>query len=101
MKYSKKDHGDIAQGVKLIAALDWTTCQSCGVLDGNTWAWGDPNTPILPHHDGCRCSFVLWMKEPETLGLPKLNMKRMRASAAGPVPQDMNYSQWIKLYPAQ
>ncbi|MGS2691716.1 MULTISPECIES: hypothetical protein [Citrobacter] len=101
MKFSEKEDGDITQGVKLVATLDWDTWPECGEMDGKTWKWGDPNIPQLPHHDGCRCVLIPWLKDPVSLGVPVINWKRSRASVVGSVPQEMTWHEWIKIYPSK
>lgn len=103
MKYSKKTHGDVANGVTIIATLDWRTCEACGSLDGKNYRWEEienSNASMPPHHDGCRCTVTLWLKPAQSLGMPDIGASwRKRANATGPVPQTMNYSQWIRLNP--
>ncbi|EAX8227259.1 hypothetical protein Q5R41_004472 [Salmonella enterica] len=103
MTYTKASHCDLANGITMVATLDWKTCNTCGSLDGRNYRWEEiesGNVHMPPHHDGCRCTVVLWMKPAESLGMPNIGTSwRKRASAVGPVPQTMTYPQWIRLYP--
>ncbi|NUH56014.1 hypothetical protein HUK76_20385 [Citrobacter portucalensis] len=100
---TREDMGDISKGLRIMATLDWKTCQKCGELDGTSWTWEQierGEMPRVPHHDGCRCLELPWLIEPELIGLPTLNWKRTRPSALGQVPQDTTWNEWIKSHPS-
>ncbi|KAF5070541.1 Phage Mu protein F like protein [anaerobic digester metagenome] len=49
-----KDRG--VKRVEYLAALDERTCETCGPLNGKTYAIS--RAPILPIHPNCRCTYI-------------------------------------------
>lgn len=37
MTYTRASHGDLANGITMVATLDWNTCSACGSLDGRKY----------------------------------------------------------------
>lgn len=81
---------EILFGEKWVATLDSRTCPRCAALDGKVFELG--KAPARPLHFGpCRCRTVPY--------LGPTSIKGTRASAVGPVPDDMNYEEWLRKQP--
>lgn len=81
---------DILKGEKWVSTIDSRTCVRCSALDGQIFKVGQ--APPRPVHFGpCRCTVVPY--------LGPTSIKGTRASAIGPVPDDMNYGDWLKNQP--
>jgi SPP1 gp7 family putative phage head morphogenesis protein len=75
---------------QVVATLDMHTTPGCQALDGKVYATGAG--PKFPRHMNCRTIRVPYLGESSVVGT--------RASASGPVPETMNYEQWLKSQPA-
>lgn len=80
---------DILKGVKWISTLDSRTTAVCRSRDGTVYPVNDGPRP--PAHWGCRSAVVGY--------LGPTSIKGTRASAIGPVPDDMDYGAWLKQQP--
>ena len=82
-----EENADIIDGVKFNATLDSRTTPICRSLDGKVYKL-DAKRPVLPLHFGERSQYVPY------LGPSKI--KGLRASATGPVPDDLSYGDWLR-----
>lgn len=81
-----EENTDIIEGVKWVAVIDGRTTPQCRANDGKIFPVGKGPRP--PLHFGCRSVTIAY------LGPTKI--KGTRASAIGPVPDDMTYGEWLK-----
>lgn len=82
---------DIVLGVKWVSTLDSRTSPVCRERDGKIYEV--KKAPPIPAHFGCRSRKVPY--------LGPSSIKGTRASAIGPVPDDMTYGQWLKKQPVE
>jgi SPP1 gp7 family putative phage head morphogenesis protein len=82
-------NADIIEGVKWVSTLDSRTSARCRALDSKVFPVNSGPRP--PQHFSCRSRVIAYLGEFKTKGT--------RASAIGPVPDDMNYSDWLKKQP--
>jgi SPP1 gp7 family putative phage head morphogenesis protein len=83
-----KDRG--VKRVEYLAALDERTCETCGPLNGKTYAIS--RAPILPIHPNCRCTYIPVIVDSEAttkaakndIIKPKINV----SSLSGQLPDD-------------
>lgn len=80
---------DIIQGVKWVSTLDSRTSAICRARDNKIYPQNSGPRP--PAHFNCR-SRVVAVLGPSSI-------KGTRASAAGPVPDDMDYGAWLRKQP--
>ena len=54
-----REHSDVIDGVKWLAALDHRTCMICGAYDGKVWKSDKlDEVKVPPAHPNCRCVLV-------------------------------------------
>lgn len=83
-------NADVLTQEQVVATLDMRTTPGCAALDGKVYKVGEG--PTFPRHMNCRTIRVPYFGASSVVG--------MRASATGPVPETMNYQQWLKNQPA-
>lgn len=80
---------DLIKGEKWISTLDSRTSAQCRALDSRIFPVGSGPRP--PLHFNCRSRRIPY--------LGPSSVKGMRASATGPVPDDMDYADWLRKQP--
>lgn len=94
-----EENGDVIEGVRWLATLDTSTCQTCAALDGQVTEPGEGQRP--PAHWNCRCTTVPVMKTWRQLGVSLREASEgERAAMGGPVKASVTYAEWIKEQPA-
>jgi SPP1 gp7 family putative phage head morphogenesis protein len=80
-------NADIIEGLQVVATLDARTTPYCRERDGKVYALG--KAPVFPAHFNCRTVLVAYFG-------PSI-IKGTRASAIGPVPEDVTYERWLRM----
>lgn len=80
-------NADIIKGVKFNAVLDSRTTPICRSLDGKIYKLGQKR-PVLPLHFGERSRYIPY--------LGKSDIRGIRASQVGEVPDDLDYGEWLR-----
>lgn len=93
-----RENSDITKTYEYVATLDSRTTIVCASLDGQRFAYDDPQAKRSPQHIGCRSTMVPDIDWPG-LGIEP-PPQGMRASAGGPVPSSRTYEQWLRDRPA-
>lgn len=83
------ENKDILEGEKVVATLDGKTTVYCISQDSRIYKVGEG--PKFPAHFGCRTIRVPF--------LGNLGIKGQRSSVSGPVPDSLNYNEWLKSQP--
>jgi len=83
------ENADIIKGVKWNSVLDSRTSPVCQSRDGKIYSVDSGPRP--PAHMNCRSQVVPY--------LGPSNIKGLRASATGPVPDDLSYGDWLRKQP--
>lgn len=86
-----KQNADVLQGVKWVSTLDGRTSAICRTRDGKIYPIDSGPRP--PAHFNCRSSVVGYLGPSSIPGT--------RASAVGPVPDDVDYGTWLKRQSAE
>ena len=81
---------DITKTYRYVATLDTRTSSICRALDGREFEYG--RGPMPPQHFNCRSTTVPVI-DPDIL---PPSTTATRASAAGQVPVNMSYGEWLK-----
>lgn len=82
-------NADIVMGVQWVSTLDSRTSAICRSRDGKIYKLD--KAPAIPAHFGCRSRKVPY--------LGQTSIKGTRASAIGPVPEDVSYGDWLRAQP--
>jgi len=56
---------DVLQGTEWLTARDERVCKICQALDGQQWAFDDPQRQQPPYdsHPNCRCAIIPWIRD--------------------------------------
>lgn len=90
-------NADVTERFRYTATLDSRTSFICMSLDGQEWAYDDPEARFPPQHFNCRSIPVPVIKW-EELGIAP-PAEGTRASADGQVPGETTYEQWLRDQP--
>lgn len=85
-----KDNPEIIKEYRIVATLDSRTTPQCRALDGQKFQVG--KGPVPPLHRGCRSTTVAVVDSKYDF----LDEGATRASATGPVSQDLTYYAWLR-----
>ena len=84
-----RENADIIKGVKWVSTLDSRTSPVCRERDGKVYEVG--KAPAIPAHFNCRSRTIPYLGE--------FNAKGTRVSSSGPIPEDVNYGDWLRKQP--
>lgn len=97
-----KENSDIVSQYKWVSALDNSTCEVCGALDGQVFEVGDGPLPVMDTHFGCRCTTTA-IVDPKYSIRDLVATDRPAIGAEGvelDVSSKTTYRQWIATQPA-
>lgn len=95
----------ITQAYRYVATLDSRTTFVCASLDGQQWAYDDPEARVPPQHFGCRSAtapVIRW--EEAGLEPPPEGSRFARDPQTGQrldVPASADYGDWLRRQPAE
>lgn len=91
------DDYDVAGYYQILSALDLSTCDICGSLDGKIFKNKDAKVGINypPFHQGCRCTVVPYFDDEFDDGGTRI--ARNPITGKSEYVSNMNYTQWKKI----